>query len=218
MGRVRSCYLKAKRKGLMLAVGADVIECSHDAMSRERVPTPRLAAAVVVVALCSSLGSSLAGAQEPPKPAEASAEDLAKQAQNPIANLISVPFQNNNGFNFGPRKRTLNVLNIQPVVPFRLSDDWNLITRTIVPIIHLPSLAKGDSSENGIGDINPTAFFATSLAKDVLVGFGPTFTLPTASHTDLGTGKERRASRGHRLDSGSLGRGRAHQQSVVVRR
>ncbi len=158
-------------------------------MRCERAPRPWLAAAVVALAFCSSLRSSHAGAEEPAKPAAGSAEDLAKQAQNPIANLISLPFQNNIGFNFGPRERTQNTLNIQPVIPFKLSADWNLITRTIVPIIHLPSLAKGDSSENGIGDINPTAFFATSLARDVLVGFGPTFTLPTASHTDLGTGK-----------------------------
>ena len=73
------------------------------------------------------------------------------------------------------------MLNFQPVIPFKLSEDWNLITRTIVPIIHQPSLAKGDTSDNGLGDVNPTFFFATSVAKDVLVGFGPTFTLPTSS-------------------------------------
>ena len=158
-------HLKAKRGGLMLA------------------------AAVVAVALCSSLGPTRVGAQEPAKPAEASAEDLAKQAQNPIANLISVPFQNNTNFNFGPRERTQNILNFQPVIPFKLTDDWNLITRTIVPIIHQPSLFEGDSSDNGIGDINPTLFFATSIAKDLLVGFGPTFTLKTAGADDLGSGK-----------------------------
>ena len=100
-------------------------------------------------------------------------QDLAKQAQNPIANLISLPFQNNTAFNFGPRERTLNVLNIEPVVPFKLNENWNLITRTIVPLIHLPSLEEGDGSKNGLGDINPTFFLPTALAKDVLVGFGP---------------------------------------------
>ena len=108
---------------------------------------------------------------------------------NPIANLISVPFQNNSGFNYGPRERTQNVLNFQPVIPIKLNEHWNLITRTIVPLVHEPSLAKGDSSDNGIGDINPTLFFATEIAKDFLVGFGPTASLPTASDDELGTGK-----------------------------
>ena len=128
-------------------------------------------------------------AQEPAKPAEASAQDLAKQAQNPIADLISVPFQNDTNFNYGPRERTQNILNFQPVVPFKLSEDWNLITRTIVPIVHQPSLAKGDTSDNGLGDVNPTLFFATSVAKDLMVGFGPTFTLPTSSQDLLGARK-----------------------------
>ena len=134
-----------------------------------------------------------AAAQEPTKPTEPAGRDetqeLAKQAQNPIANLISVPFQNNTNFNFGPRERTQNILNFQPVIPFKLTEDWNLITRTIVPIVHQPSLAKGETSDNGLGDINPTLFFATSVAKDVLVGFGPTFTLPTSSQDALGARK-----------------------------
>ena len=147
---------------------------------------PRAIAAIVAV----TLWCGVAAGQEPAKPAgRDETQELAKQAQNPIANLISVPFQNNTDFNFGPRERTLNVLNFQPVIPFKLSERWNLITRTIVPIIHLPSLEKGDSSDNGIGDVNPTFFFATSLAKDVLVGLGQTFTLPTATSDDLGTEK-----------------------------
>jgi hypothetical protein len=116
-------------------------------------------------------------------------EALAKQAQNPIANLISLPFQNNTTFDYGPRHRTQNILNIQPVLPFTLNEDWNLITRWILPIVHQPSLAKGDSAKNGTGNLNPTLFAATSLAPDVLVGFGPTFLLPTASSNELGTEK-----------------------------
>ena len=100
-----------------------------------------------------------------------------------------MPFQNNTNFNYGPRERTQNILNFQPVIPFKLTEDWNLITRTIVPIVHQPSLAKGETSDNGLGDVNPTLFFATSVAKDVLVGFGPTFTLPTSSQDSLGARK-----------------------------
>ena len=152
---------------------------------------PRTRPLSVAAAWPRPLLSTVAAGQEPTKLPEArdDTQDLAKQAQNPIANLISVPFQNNTDFNYGPRERTQNVLNFQPVVPFKLSEDWNLITRTIVPIVHQPSLGKGESSDNGLGDINPTFYFATSVAKDVLVGFGPTFTLPTSSQDSLGARK-----------------------------
>lgn len=116
-------------------------------------------------------------------------EALAKQAQNPIANLISLPFQNNTTFDYGPRHGTQNILNIQPVLPFTLSEDWNLITRWVLPIVHQPSFARGDSSDTGTGNLNPTLFLSTSLAEDFLVGFGPTFLLPTASSNELGTKK-----------------------------
>ena len=70
--------------------------------------------------------------------AEMSAEELAKLSQNPVANLISVPFQNNTNFNYGPQDGTQNILNIQPVIPVTLNSDWNLITRTILPLIWQP--------------------------------------------------------------------------------
>src|SRR5262245_51173532 len=72
--------------------------------------------------------------------AELSAEELAKLAQNPVGNLISLPFQNNTNLNFGPDKGTQNILNIQPVIPIEINKDWNVITRTIVPVIWNPSL------------------------------------------------------------------------------
>ncbi|MFO7628969.1 MAG: neuromedin U [Prochlorococcaceae cyanobacterium] len=122
-------------------------------------------------------------------PASASAtESLAEEAQNPIADLISLPFQNNTTFGMGPKdNRTLNVLNIQPVLPFRLSDDFNLVTRTILPVISQPQL--DDSQLNGIGDLNPSFFFVPKPKGAWTVGFGPTLLLPTASDADLGGGK-----------------------------
>ena len=69
-------------------------------------------------------------------------EDLAKQTQNPVADLISVPFQNNTNFNLGPKDRTQNILNVQPVIPINLTDKWNLITRTIAPIIYQPDVTS----------------------------------------------------------------------------
>src|SRR6185295_13747531 len=92
--------------------------------------------------------------------AEMSAEELAKLAQNPVGNLISLPFQNNTNLNFGPDKGTQNVLNIQPVIPISVNDEWNVITRTIVPVIHMPSLGSGIDSKDGIGDTVLTAFLS----------------------------------------------------------
>src|SRR5262245_33677300 len=66
-------------------------------------------------------------------------EDLAKKSQNPIADLVSVPFQSNTNFNAGPHNRTQEVLNIQPVIPLRINEDWNVISRTIIPLISQPS-------------------------------------------------------------------------------
>jgi hypothetical protein len=93
-----------------------------------------------------------------PAHAELSAEELAKIAQNPVGNLISVPFQNNTNLNAGPDKRTQNILNIQPVIPVSVNEDWNIITRTIVPVISQP-LPDGERT-NGIGDTVLTAFLS----------------------------------------------------------
>lgn len=68
--------------------------------------------------------------------------DLAKAAQNPVAAMISLPFQNNTLFGVGPDDDTANVLNIQPVIPFTVGD-WNIINRTIVPLIYLPDVTSG---------------------------------------------------------------------------
>src|SRR3954471_19707693 len=151
---------------------------------------PRRAAAGGLVVLAIAAGHARA------EEAGGSTEGLAKQAQNPIADLISVPFQNNTNFGVGERGRTQNVLNFQPVIPLKIGGGWNLITRTITPVIYQPSLYKGvpgvrtsDDPDFGLGDINPTAFFATSLRRDLMVGFGPTVTLPTATSKDLGSGK-----------------------------
>ena len=91
------------------------------------------------------------------------AADLAKAAQNPVADLISVPFQNNTNFNVGPGEDVQNVLNIQPVVPFKLNENWNLITRTIIPVISQPAFSPGESRKNGLGDIQASVFFSPKV-------------------------------------------------------
>jgi len=125
-------------------------------------------------------------AQTEPK-AEVQTEALAAEAQNPIANLISVPFQNNLTPGMGLNEdHTLNVLNIQPVVPFALSKDLTLVTRTILPVLSQPSPA---GTQNGIGDLNPSFFFVPKGKGPWTLGFGPTLVLPTASVSSLGSGK-----------------------------
>src|SRR5437899_10368938 len=84
--------------------------------------------------------------------AEMSAEELAKLAQNPVGNLISLPFQNNTNLNVGPDKGTQNILNIQPVIPISIDKYWNLITRTIMPVIWNPSLVPDTPAKVGFGD------------------------------------------------------------------
>ncbi len=118
-----------------------------------------------------------------------STEDLQKAVQNPVANLISVPFQNNIDFGIGPFDRTRNTLNIQPVVPFHLSESVLLITRTIFPIIIQPDISTPNLEESGLGDINPSFFFAPAKPGKLIWGMGPTFVLPSATDRTLGSGK-----------------------------
>jgi hypothetical protein len=115
--------------------------------------------------------------------------DLAKQAQNPIANLISVPFQNNINFGIGPHDRTQNLLLIQPVIPIRLTDGLNLITRTIAPVLYQPDVESNSGGEFGLGDINESLFFSPSKPSKIVWGVGPIVQFPTATHNVLGTGK-----------------------------
>ena len=136
----------------------------------------------VVVAALSLAGNSFA---------ETGAADLARAAQNPVADLVSLPFQNNTNFNFGPEEETQNVLNVQPVWPVSISADTNLITRTIVPIISQPELFAGGDRENGIGDVQFTAFYSPKkpTSDGLIWGAGPVLVMDTATDKVLGSGK-----------------------------
>jgi hypothetical protein len=116
--------------------------------------------------------------------AQESTEELAKAAQNPIANMMSFPFQNNTNFGMGPYNRTQNVTNIQPVLPFF---NGRLITRTIVPLISQPDLSSESGSTFGFGDITFTAFYAPQSKGGLVWGIGPAINIPTSGE-GLGTG------------------------------
>jgi hypothetical protein len=116
--------------------------------------------------------------------------EIAKQAQNPVASLISVPFQNNINFGVGPESQAQNVLEIEPVIPFKLNDDWNLITRTIIPVVEQPTLAPGVGSVTGLGDVQPALYLSPAKPGAVIWGIGPAFSFASATDRSLGSGKD----------------------------
>ena len=134
-------------------------------------------------------------------PAQQEAIKLAiiKISQNPVGNIAVVPFQNNFNYGVGPYTRYQYNLNIQPVVPIMLSQNWNLIARTIFPVINQPSFAPpsvcasalGCGSTFGIGDTQEQLYFAPKTKPGQFIwGVGPIFQIPTGSPQDvLGTGK-----------------------------
>ncbi len=117
--------------------------------------------------------------------------DLAKKLSNPVASLISVPFQLNYDGGYGPGDGHREVLNIQPVIPISLNEDWNVISRTIFPVIWQDDIAGESGSQFGIGDITQSFFFSPKepTAGGIIWGAGPVFLLPTASDDLLGSGK-----------------------------
>jgi hypothetical protein len=136
-------------------------------------------------------GQSASTAQQtPPSTADASAtEALQKAVQNPVASLISVPLQNNTNFDYGPFNRTQDVLNIQPVIPIKLTTNWNLIARIIQPIVWQPYPNQNTGGEYGLGDMNPSFFLSPSKPGKLIWGVGPAFVIPTATNDILGQGK-----------------------------
>jgi len=131
------------------------------------------------------------GTEETPA-AAANADALRKAAQNPVASLISVPVQDNFNGGIDPGNRTQNVLNIQPVIPVKLSDNWNVIIRVITPIIYQPFPAPAPAPQigvSGLGDMQPTFLLSPSKPHKLIWGVGPIFQLPTATSQYLGQGK-----------------------------
>ena len=116
--------------------------------------------------------------------------ELAKKLQNPVADLISVPMQNNWDFGIGPKDATNYLVNVEPVIPFSISDDWNLITRTIVPFLNTEAPAEGTHDHTGLGDITQSFFLSPKEPIDGWIfGAGPEFLYPTATDSALGAGK-----------------------------
>jgi len=139
-----------------------------------------------IMMVCALAGSSAFGEESQPDAEHA----LAMKLQNPVASLISVPFQSNFEWGGGPHSEGFKyLLNFQPVIPISLTTDWNLISRTIMPVIHQDDVLP-EETQNGMGDILQSLFF--SPAKPIgglIVGAGPVFLLPTATTQFLGAEK-----------------------------
>ena len=112
--------------------------------------------------------------------------DLAKQTQNPVADLVAIPFQSN--FNSGGdlEDRTFFNLNVQPVIPFSVSEDWKLIARTIIPFDSIPG--PDGTRHTGFGDIQEQLFFTPAKSGSLVWGFGPVLSFPTATARPVETG------------------------------
>lgn len=124
------------------------------------------------------------------EPSEESAAELAKKLANPIASLISVPLQNNTDIGIGENNGSRNTLNMQPVVPIKLNENLNLISRLVLPIVSQYDVTGNGNSETGLGDSVLSGFISPSISKGGLTwGAGPVLLLPTGTDDYLSSKK-----------------------------
>jgi hypothetical protein len=152
----------------------------------------RKQAAVITVAVVVAVFVGLpALAQEPSGEGAGGQADLAQDLTNPVADLVTIPIQMSYDQNIGPADDGWKLqTNIQPVYPFDLSSDWNLITRTIMPVIWQDEIVPGAGSQFGLGDITVSLFASPKKPTNgVIWGVGPILYLRTATDQLLGAQK-----------------------------
>lgn len=148
-------------------------------MSNDRFPGALVASVVSALCVLAIPAAAQDGKEDPTA--------LAKRTQNPVADLVSVPFQGNFNFGAGAFDRTQFLLNVQPVIPAQLNPRLNLITRIIMPVINQP--VGMDESTFGLGDITPSFMLSPVGEGDVVTGYGAILLLPTATDDVLGAKK-----------------------------
>ena len=158
-------------------------------MRIDRPPVIAVCAVVFALAPCAAALAQQALQQETQQQDIGEQEtSLAKQSQNPVADLISLPFQVNTLFNIGDNDRVRNVTNIQPVIPIE-AGPVNIINRLIFPLLYQPDLSEPSGGTYGTSDTTYTAFFTPKTPGRLIWGAGPVVLMPTASDDRLGTGK-----------------------------
>ena len=148
---------------------------------------------ISLILLCVVVGPTRGQAADSSEPQNqpasgADAHELAKKLSNPVSSLISFPFQSNFDFGMGTGSGWRYQLNIQPVIPFRLNSNWNLISRTILPVIHQSKVANSES-QSGLGDVTQSFFFSPQSKNGFTWAVGPALLIPTATDELLGTEK-----------------------------
>lgn len=140
---------------------------------------------MLVPAICALALAAPARAQDD------QAAELAKKLSNPLASLISMPLQyNHDGYGGANDGASVDRLNVQPVIPFSISKDWNLISRTIIPLVDQGGFPAAAMNESGLGDITSSLFFSPNSSTGGWTwGAGPVLLLPTATEDVLGTEK-----------------------------
>jgi hypothetical protein len=140
----------------------------------------RIGCILITLCLAVFVGTSPLWAAE-----EGDRTELAKKLQNPVSNLISVPFQNNFNFGYGPEDKMQYVLNMQPVIPLHVTEQWNWINRAIIPLIDQPAPV----SEFGLGDIQYQGYLSPAKPGKLIWGVGPVLQFPSATDSGLGQDK-----------------------------
>jgi len=144
----------------------------------------RFFTAVLILALPGLLSAQ---AESTKAEQEARATALAKAAQNPVADMNSIPVQFNWTTGGGLGDETQSVVNVQPVLPLQINEKWNLVSRTVVPFVSLP--AGGIDRVTGIADIQEQIYLTPTKSKGAVWGFGPIFSFPTATNAAVSTGQ-----------------------------
>ena len=142
----------------------------------------------VFIAALTIVVPALAEAQTPAEAAPDDAAAIAKKLANPISNLVSVPIQLNWEQGVGPAEQTRFVMNVQPVMPFSVNEDWNVIARVIFPFVSQPALTAGGTPAFGVSDVLVSAFLSPK-SSPFIWGVGPVLSLPSTTQNTLGTEK-----------------------------
>jgi hypothetical protein len=153
--------------------------CSNNSVAQQSASQTESVAA-------QNLQTSAEAAPTPEKGSDAAAKDAA---ENPVAAAISIPLQNNTFCGVGPYRRAENELLIEPVVPIRLSTNWMVISRTIVPVVVAPRLSATAAVDYGLSNIQPQFYLSPVHTGKFVWGAGPQLWLPTATDKELGTNK-----------------------------